>query len=81
MTAFLIQKLIRIYQRTLSPNHGPLREYWKARGMGCRFYPTCSQYTADAVSAHGAFYGLVLGAKRIARCRPGGGAGHDPVTH
>lgn len=81
MIVYLIQKLIRIYQRTLSPNHGPLREFWKARGVQCRFYPTCSQYTTEAVSIHGVFRGLTLGAGRILRCRPGGGAGHDPVTH
>jgi putative membrane protein insertion efficiency factor len=46
---------------------------------GCRFTPTCSAYAAEAVREHGAVAGTALAAKRICRCHPWGGGGHDPV--
>ena len=61
--------IIRGYQVTLSP-HIP--------GC-CRFQPTCSQYSLEAFKKHGFCKGLLLTVKRIARCRPGGGYGYDPV--
>ena len=45
----------------------------------CRFWPTCSHYTYEAVEKHGAVRGLRLGLRRILRCQPLGGAGYDPV--
>jgi putative membrane protein insertion efficiency factor len=45
----------------------------------CRFTPTCSHYAVEAVSRHGARKGLVLTARRLGRCRPGGPYGFDPV--
>jgi uncharacterized protein len=45
----------------------------------CRFTPTCSQYALEAVSCHGARNGLMLTARRLGRCRPGGPFGFDPV--
>ncbi|MCQ2191733.1 MAG: membrane protein insertion efficiency factor YidD [Paludibacteraceae bacterium] len=45
----------------------------------CRYTPTCSQYMVDAVMKHGVFKGFWLGVKRICRCNPWGGHGHDPV--
>jgi uncharacterized protein len=61
--------LIKIYQLVISPILGPK----------CRFTPTCSQYTAEALKKYGLFKGGWLGVKRISRCRPGGGSGFDPV--
>ena len=46
---------------------------------GCRFTPTCSVYAADAVREHGAVRGSWLATKRLCRCQPWGGHGHDPV--
>lgn len=66
---YLAIVLIRGYQMILSP----------LLPNACRFTPTCSQYTLDAVKKYGFFRGLWLGLKRIARCRPGGGSGYDPV--
>jgi putative membrane protein insertion efficiency factor len=71
----LITIMIRFYQRFLSP---PL--HWVGGpAAGCRFVPTCSEYFLQAVLKHGALRGSWLGMKRIARCNPWGGSGHDPV--
>jgi putative membrane protein insertion efficiency factor len=45
----------------------------------CRYEPSCSWYTREALERHGAFRGGWLAVKRLSRCRPGGGRGHDPV--
>ena len=68
MKKFLIF-LIRIYQICLSP----------FLGGGCRFYPTCSAYTAEAIAAHGAVSGTFLGVKRLLRCHPFSSGGYEPV--
>ncbi len=61
--------LVRIYQYTLSPLLGP----------SCRYSPTCSQYTVEALQVWGPLKGSVLAIKRIASCHPWGGSGYDPV--
>ena len=63
--------LVRWYQRNISPVIGGR--------AACRFTPTCSEYTVTAIAKYGAFRGVYMGAKRILRCRPGGGCGYDPV--
>lgn len=45
----------------------------------CRYTPTCSQYTIEALKKHGPFKGMYLSAKRILSCNPWGGSGYDPV--
>jgi hypothetical protein len=62
--------LIRFYQYALSPYLG---------GSKCRFTPTCSQYTLEAIQKYGPFKGIYLGAKRLSKCHPRGGHGYDPV--
>ena len=69
MTRHLVAALITIYQYTLSPDTGAVRYLGLARGA-CRFYPTCSEYTKEAVLSHGAVAGIFLGTKRILRCHP-----------
>lgn len=64
---------VRIYQCTLSPLLTALF------GAQCRFTPSCSVYTAEAIRVHGAIKGAWLGTVRICRCSPWGGCGHDPV--
>jgi len=68
---------IRIYQKTLSPDHGPLRAIYP-HGF-CRFYPSCSEYTAQAVEKYGVIKGLSRGVWRVMRCNPWNEGGHDPV--
>ena len=65
----IVMTLIRGYQRFLSP----------LLASNCRFHPTCSQYTLEAVERYGAAKGLWLGAKRIGRCHPFNSGGYDPV--
>ncbi|OGG15660.1 membrane protein insertion efficiency factor YidD [Candidatus Gottesmanbacteria bacterium RIFCSPHIGHO2_02_FULL_39_11] len=48
-------------------------------GSTCRFTPTCSDYTYEAVNRYGTIRGLFMGAKRLARCHPFNKAGIDPV--
>lgn len=66
---YLFIFLIRIYQYTISPLLGP----------SCRFTPSCSEYGVEAFRKHGFFKGFYLTVKRISRCHPWGGHGHDPV--
>jgi putative membrane protein insertion efficiency factor len=50
-------------------------------GGTCRFQPSCSDYMTEAIRLHGVTSGLRFGLKRLARCRPFGGHGIDPVPH
>ena len=67
--AHVVAVPVRLYRLFLSP--------WM--GRGCRFMPTCSEYALEALERHGAMRGSRLAARRILRCRPGGGHGYDPV--
>jgi putative membrane protein insertion efficiency factor len=63
-----IVSVVRAYQWTLSPDHGPLRHLYT---FGyCRHTPTCSQYAIDAVLEHGAAWGTVLATRRLLTCHP-----------
>lgn len=68
MTQMLLG-LIRGYKRFISP----------LLPRACRFYPTCSTYAAEAIERHGPVRGIVLAARRIARCHPLHPGGYDPV--
>ncbi|WP_411971170.1 membrane protein insertion efficiency factor YidD [Halomonas kalidii] len=61
--------LVTAYQFTLSPLLGPR----------CRYWPSCSRYTVEAIRVHGPFKGGWLAVRRIVRCHPGSAGGIDPV--
>ena len=61
--------LIRIYQKFISP----------LKGQTCRFYPTCSEYSIQALQKYGFFQGSWKSIKRILKCHPFNPGGHDPV--
>ncbi|MGB4610961.1 MAG: membrane protein insertion efficiency factor YidD [Saccharofermentanales bacterium] len=62
-------KLIRFYQRRISPNSPPR----------CRYSPTCSQYAIEAIQTWGFIRGIFLSIWRILRCNPFSRGGYDPV--
>ncbi|HEX9046520.1 MAG TPA: membrane protein insertion efficiency factor YidD [Verrucomicrobiae bacterium] len=71
----LLTAAIRVYQLTLSP----ALVFLLGGTAGCRYTPSCSVYAVEALQAHGALAGGTLAAKRLCRCHPWGGCGHDPV--
>ncbi len=68
MKLFLLL-LLRAYQYTLRP----------LLGANCRFYPSCSDYSREAIERYGALRGSWLAARRIARCHPYHAGGYDPL--
>jgi len=71
----IVRFLIRAYQLTISP----VLSFFAGPGNGCRFEPTCSRYFLEAVETHGLWRGSWMGLRRLGRCQPWGGQGHDPV--
>ncbi len=69
--------LIRFYQKVLSPDQGWLSYFFSERF--CRFHPTCSEYTYQAIDKYGLIKGGWLGLKRIIRCHPWNDGGYDPL--
>jgi putative membrane protein insertion efficiency factor len=68
--------LIKLYHKTFSPDHG----WFKQAGRPvCRYTPTCSEYTVEAIEIHGIITGISMGLKRIVRCHPFHSGGYDPV--
>jgi len=74
---YLALRMIRFYQRTISFDHGPMKEIFP--GGFCRFHPSCSEYTYQAIAKHGFFKGGFMGFWRIMRCNPWSKGGNDPV--
>ncbi len=69
MAKALVLQIVRFYQRFISPALPP----------SCRFTPTCSHYTYEAIERYGVVKGGWLGIRRIARCHPFNPGGYDPV--
>jgi hypothetical protein len=74
----VILKFIRFYQKTRF-FHGELARQLFLTESACRFTPTCSNYTYEAVDKYGVIKGLFLGLKRIIRCHPWSKGGFDPL--
>ncbi|MBQ4378786.1 MAG: membrane protein insertion efficiency factor YidD [Treponema sp.] len=66
---FILCLPVRFYRKFISPLKRPC----------CRFYPTCSAYSLEALQKHGPVKGLYLSAKRILKCNPFNAGGYDPV--
>jgi len=64
----LLIKLIKLYQKIPGKFH-----------YNCKFYPSCSNYTKEAIEEYGALKGTFLGIKRIIRCNPFSKGGYDPL--
>jgi hypothetical protein len=69
MLKSLSLRLIKVYRWFISP----------ILGKNCRFYPTCSEYTYQAIEKYGLIRGIWLGLKRIIRCNPYNPGGYDPL--
>jgi uncharacterized protein len=69
ITKKLIITMLRAYKRWISPVLPP----------ACRFFPTCSEYSAQAIEKHGIMTGIFLSFKRIFKCHPFHDGGFDPV--
>ena len=68
MINFLVLSFIRLYQKLPLSSH-----------TNCRFIPTCSQYTYQAIKKYGIIHGGLMGLKRILRCHRWSKGGHDPI--
>lgn len=64
--------LIKLYKKTISP----ILDFM---GIKCKYYPTCSEYTKQAIEKYGIIKGCFLGLKRILKCNPFSKGGYDPL--
>ena len=68
----ILLKIIEFYQKNISLWLG-------SKNINCKFYPTCSEYTKQAIKKYGALKGTILGIYRILRCNPFSKGGYDPL--
>lgn len=69
--------LLRLYQKTISPDHGfgrGINNHW-----GCKFYPSCSEYAVRALSQKSTPEAIKLISKRLIKCHPFSQGGYDPI--
>lgn len=74
--SFLLRIPVHLYRWILSPL---LHALAGGTGCGCRFHPSCSAYTLEALETHGSLRGSLLSLRRIGKCHPWGDGGFDPV--
>ena len=68
----IIVKIIEFYQKNISL-------WFSSKNINCKFYPTCSEYTKQAINKYGSIKGIFLGIYRILRCNPFSKGGYDPL--
>ena len=68
----LLIRLIEMYQKHIS-------KWLESKNINCKFYPTCSEYTKQAIQKYGATKGIIIGIWRIIRCNPFSKGGYDPL--
>lgn len=73
----MLLKIIRIYQKTISPDYGFFA--YKHPAGYCKYYPSCSEYGYQAISKYGVIKGSFKAITRILRCNPFSKGGYDPV--
>lgn len=74
---YIATNIIRFYQKTLSFDHSRLKIFFP-HGY-CRFYPTCSQYSLEAIDKYGLARGGLMAVWRVLRCNPWNKGGYNPV--
>ncbi|PLX27237.1 membrane protein insertion efficiency factor YidD [Candidatus Parcubacteria bacterium] len=75
--AFFLIKIVKFYQKFFSFDHSAFKIFYPF--VFCRFKPTCSEYTIDALKKYGAIRGTLKASWRILRCNPWNKGGYDPV--
>lgn len=70
-------KKVLIWLITQYQNH--ISKWLTSKNINCKFYPTCSEYTKQAIEKYGAGKGTILGIGRILRCNPFSKGGYDPL--
>ncbi len=68
----ILISIINIYQKYIS-------SWLSSKNINCKFHPTCSEYTKQAIEKYGAGKGMLLGIYRIIRCNPFSKGGYDPL--
>ncbi len=68
----ILIKIIEWYQRNISV-------YLESKNIRCKYYPTCSEYTKQAIEKYGPFKGSIIGFIRILKCNPFSKGGYDPL--
>lgn len=77
---YLFLILIKIYQKTLSFDHGFMKILFPGIRV-CIYYPSCSEYCYQSIKKYGSFIGLFLCISRLLKCAPWGKGGYDPVKN
>lgn len=72
MKKFLL-KMLSLYKKIISP-------FFYSKGIRCKYYPTCSEYSKQAIEKYGAIKGMFLSIKRILKCNPFSKGGYDPLN-
>ena len=69
----LLIRLIEMYQKHIS-------KWLESKNINCKFYPTCSEYTKQAIEKYGCIKGIIKGIFRILKCNPFSKGGYDPLN-